>query len=74
MAQKEKEAKKSIPPTEMFLKDTDKYSKFDDKGFPILDIEGKELAKSQIKKLQKLYDNQKKSYEEFMKKKQATEN
>lgn len=70
-AQREKEAKKSINPTEMFLKDTDKYSKFDDKGFPLLDHEGKELPKSQLKKLQKLYDAQKKSYEEFLKKKQA---
>ena len=26
-----KEAQKRIPPTEMFLKDTDKYSQFDDK-------------------------------------------
>ena len=28
---REKEAKKSIPPSEMFLKETDKYSKFDEK-------------------------------------------
>ena len=30
-AKREKEAKKSIPPAEMFLKETDKYSKFDEK-------------------------------------------
>lgn len=73
-AQREKEAKKSIPPTEMFLKDTDKFSKFDEKGFPLLDLEGKELAKAQIKKLQKQYDAQKKSYDEFLKKKQQETN
>lgn len=27
----EKEAQRKIPPTEMFKKETDKYSKFDDK-------------------------------------------
>lgn len=73
-AQREKEAKKSIPPTEMFLKDTDKFSKFDEKGFPLLDLEGKELAKAQMKKLQKQYDAQKKSYDEFLKKKQQETN
>lgn len=69
--QREKEAKKSISPNQMFLKDTEKYSKFDDNGFPVLDIEGKELAKSAIKKLQKLYDAQKKVYEEYCKKMEA---
>lgn len=29
--QREKEAKKAIPPHEMFIKETDKYSKFDEK-------------------------------------------
>lgn len=69
--QREKEAKKSINPAEMFLKETEKYTKFDDKGFPLLDIEDKELPKSQTKKLQKLYDQQKKSYEEYLKKKNS---
>ena len=68
-AQREKEAKKSINPAEMFLKETDKYSKFDENGFPLLDTEGKELAKAQVKKLKKLYEAQKKAYEEFLKKK-----
>jgi cysteinyl-tRNA synthetase len=63
---KEKEAKKSIPPTEMFTSETSKYSKFDDKGFPILDNEGKELSKGLTKKLQKLYDTQSKLYEDYI--------
>ena len=42
-------------------------------GFPILDHEGKEISKGQIKKLQKLYENQAKTYEEYMKSK-STEN
>ncbi len=55
----------------MFLKETDKYSKFDEKGFPLLDAEGKELSKGLIKKLQKLYETQTKSYEEHLKKTEA---
>jgi cysteinyl-tRNA synthetase len=68
-AQKEKDAKKSIPPNEMFLKETEKYSKFDEKGFPLLDAEGKELSKGLTKKLQKLYDTQVKTYEDYLKSK-----
>ena len=71
LQRREKEAKKSVPHTQMFLKETDKYSKFDENGFPVLDHEGKELAKSQVKKLQKLYETQKKSYEEYCKKMEA---
>lgn len=66
-AKREKEAKKAVSPSQMFLKETDKYSKFDENGFPLLDNEGKELSKSLIKKLQKLYEQQKKDYEEYLK-------
>jgi cysteinyl-tRNA synthetase len=72
-AKKEKEAKKAIPPQELFIKETDKYSKFDDKGIPTHDIEGKEISKAARKKLDKLYENQVKSYEEFQKSNQAKE-
>nr|CAH7726847.1 unnamed protein product [Callosobruchus chinensis] len=61
-----KEAQKKIPPTEMFKKETDKYSKFDDDGLPTHDVEGKEISKGQIKKLQKLYEAQKKRYQEYL--------
>merc|ERR1711899_590110 len=56
--QAELEAKKRIKPSEMFKSETDKYSKFDDKGMPTHDAKGEELPKSQIKKLQKLYTKQ----------------
>ena len=74
----------------MFLSQTDKYSKFNDKvsflislifkiyimikcklwlyyilflqGMPTLDVEGKELTKSALKKLTKLYEAQAKKF------------
>ncbi|KAL5007800.1 hypothetical protein ScPMuIL_016606, partial [Solemya velum] len=63
-----KEAQMKIPPSELFKSETDKYSKFDDKGFPTHDAEGNELKKSAIKKLTKLYETQEKKYNEYMKK------
>ncbi|KAM9825824.1 cysteine--tRNA ligase, cytoplasmic-like isoform X1 [Syngnathus typhle] len=59
-------AKMKIPPFEMFLADTDKYSKFDEMGFPTHDAEGKELSKGQEKKLRKLYENQQKIHKEYL--------
>uniref|UniRef100_A0A667WNS5 Cysteine--tRNA ligase, cytoplasmic n=1 Tax=Myripristis murdjan TaxID=586833 RepID=A0A667WNS5_9TELE len=59
-------AKMKIPPSEMFLSETDKYSKFDETGFPTHDAEGKEISKGQIKKLRKLYETQEKLHEEFL--------
>ena len=50
----------------MFLKETDKYSTFDEKGFPVLDAEGKELSKGAKKKLEKLYETQAKNYQEYL--------
>ncbi|CAH1954638.1 unnamed protein product [Acanthoscelides obtectus] len=61
-----KEAQKKIPPSELFKKETDKYSKFDDDGLPTHDAEGKEISKGQLKKLQKLYEAQKKRYQEYL--------
>lgn len=86
-AQKAKDAKKSIPPTQLFINQTDKYSAFDEKvsrlikwthsklkihlfifqGLPTLDIEGKPISKSALKKLIKLYEQQEKKYEEYLK-------
>lgn len=62
-----KEAQMKIPPSEMFKHETDKYSKFDEKGMPTHDAEGNELTKSALKKLTKLYDAQDKKYQEFLK-------
>lgn len=61
-----KEEAKKMPPTEMFRKETDKYSAFDDKGMPTLDHEGKEVSKGQLKKLQKLWQAQEKKYNEYL--------
>lgn len=65
-AQAAKDAQKKIPPSEMFRSETDKYSKFDEKGIPTHDVEGKEVSKGQIKKLQKLYQAQEKRYAEYV--------
>uniref|UniRef100_A0A8C2ZA82 Cysteine--tRNA ligase, cytoplasmic n=1 Tax=Cyclopterus lumpus TaxID=8103 RepID=A0A8C2ZA82_CYCLU len=53
-------AKMKLPAGEMFRSDTDKYSKFDETGFPTHDVEGKELSKGQAKKLRKLFEAQEK--------------
>merc|ERR1711981_1408183 len=62
------EAKKKIPPSEMFQTGeyAGKFSKFDEKGMPTHDVKGEEVAKSQLKKLQKLYQAQEKRYNEVM--------
>uniref|UniRef100_A0A4W6CBP2 Cysteine--tRNA ligase, cytoplasmic n=1 Tax=Lates calcarifer TaxID=8187 RepID=A0A4W6CBP2_LATCA len=58
--------KMKIPPSEMFRAETDKYSKFDEQGFPTHDAEGKELSKGHSKKLRKLYEAQEKLYTEYL--------
>lgn len=57
----------------MFLNETDKFSKFDDRGFPILDAEGKELSKGAKKKLEKIYENQTKTYQEYLENKKNSQ-
>uniref|UniRef100_A0A8C5QV53 Cysteine--tRNA ligase, cytoplasmic n=1 Tax=Leptobrachium leishanense TaxID=445787 RepID=A0A8C5QV53_9ANUR len=59
-------AKMKISPSEMFKAETDKYSKYDETGFPTHDTEGKELSKGQIKKLRKLYETQEKLHNDFL--------
>ncbi|XP_077309628.1 cysteine--tRNA ligase, cytoplasmic isoform X2 [Lithobates pipiens] len=59
-------SKMKICPSEMFKAETDKYSKFDENGFPTHDTEGKELSKGQAKKLRKLYETQEKLYKEYL--------
>ncbi|XP_061563677.1 cysteine--tRNA ligase, cytoplasmic-like [Cololabis saira] len=61
-----KVSKMKIPPSEMFRSETDKYSSFDDTGFPTHDAEGKELSKGQAKKLRKLFEAQEKLHQEFL--------
>ncbi|CAG5133259.1 unnamed protein product, partial [Candidula unifasciata] len=62
-----KEAQKRIPPSELFRKETDKYSVFDERGIPTHDASGQELTKSALKKLVKLYEAQEKKYKEYLK-------
>ncbi|KAG7283721.1 hypothetical protein CRUP_034345, partial [Coryphaenoides rupestris] len=59
-------AKMKIPACEMFLKEADKYSKFDETGFPTHDLEGKEISKGQAKKLRKLYEAQEKLHQDYL--------
>ncbi|VDP09540.1 unnamed protein product [Soboliphyme baturini] len=62
----EKESRKKIPPTEMFLQETNKYSKFDEQGIPTHDANGELLSKKARKKLEKLYEIQQKKYNEYL--------
>jgi len=65
----EKLAKGKTPPNELFKTEEYKklYSEWDENGMPTKDIEGKELSKSAVKKLTKLYNNQIKLHEEYKK-------
>lgn len=65
LAAKPKEA--PIAPSELFRKELDKYSQFDDNGLPTHDHEGKELSKSAAKKVAKLYQIQEKKYNDYLK-------
>jgi len=56
-----------ITPEEMFRKETDKYSAWDDKGVPTHLADGKEVPKAQQKKLQKLWAAQEKKYNNYLK-------
>ncbi|KAJ7994606.1 hypothetical protein DPEC_G00251210 [Dallia pectoralis] len=58
--------KMKTPPCDMFRSETDKYSCFDETGFPTLDAEGKEISKGQAKKLRKLYEAQEKLHKEYL--------
>lgn len=62
-----KDEEKKIPPNEFFTRQTDKYSKFDQDGFPTHDKDGKELSLSLKKKLKNLLDKHSKKYDEYMK-------
>ncbi|XP_069079114.1 cysteine--tRNA ligase, cytoplasmic isoform X1 [Pleurodeles waltl] len=64
--QEAKLEKMKVPPNEMFIQEMDKYSKFDENGFPTHDAEGKEISKGQTKKLKKLYETQEKLYKEYL--------
>jgi cysteinyl-tRNA synthetase len=50
----------------MFRNQTDKYSKFDEKGMPILDHKGEPIPKSALKKLAKEYEQQQKAHQQYL--------
>jgi cysteinyl-tRNA synthetase len=71
--QKEKDEKerlkklaRQIPPEKLFKQGQyeNKFSQFDENGIPTHDAEQKEISKGQRKKLEKLWQDQKKTYEE----------
>lgn len=49
--EQERFRKSQIPPEKYFTMQTDKYSKFDETGFPIADHNGEPLSKSLTKRL-----------------------
>jgi cysteinyl-tRNA synthetase len=51
----------------MFLHETDKYSKFDEKGIPTHDQAGQELSKGSRKKLEKAYQKHVELHQEYKK-------
>jgi len=64
--EKEKLEKAKVPPSELFKNETDKYSQFDERGIPTHDIEGKEVTKSQLKKLVSTYESQAKAHKQYL--------
>ncbi|XP_071954766.1 cysteine--tRNA ligase, cytoplasmic-like [Antedon mediterranea] len=62
-----KDAQRRIPPQEMFKKEADKYSQFDDKGMPTHDNKGEPLSAKQVKKLAKAYQQQEKLHNDWLK-------
>ncbi|ESO08595.1 hypothetical protein HELRODRAFT_98035 [Helobdella robusta] len=64
--QKSKQDVGKLSPTKMFTSETHLYSAFDDKGLPTHDVNGEPLSKSQLKKLQKLYEAQSKKHAEYL--------
>ncbi|GAA5838709.1 hypothetical protein JCM11251_003269 [Rhodosporidiobolus azoricus] len=56
-----------VAPEEMFRRNTEEYSEWDEQGLPLKDKEGVELPKSKQKKLKKEWDSQQKLHAEFLK-------
>ncbi|GAM83922.1 hypothetical protein ANO11243_019120 [Dothideomycetidae sp. 11243] len=60
---RERLEKGKVDPRQMFR--TDEFSEWDDEGLPTKDREGKDVAKSRVKKLKKDWDRQKKLHDEW---------
>jgi cysteinyl-tRNA synthetase len=67
-ARRQREEQAAIPPQQMFLSQTDKFSAFDERGVPTHDQEGKPLSDKQMKKLHKLWQAQEKKHQEHLSK------
>lgn len=63
--ERQKELARRIPPDQLFKQGPHegKFSQFDATGVPTHDAEGKEVSKGQRKKLEKLWQDQKRLYE-----------
>ncbi|TYZ61426.1 hypothetical protein PybrP1_005440 [[Pythium] brassicae (nom. inval.)] len=57
------EARAQIPPSQLFTRETDKYSQFDESGIPTHDAAGAPVSKGLVKKLQKEQAKHKALYE-----------
>ncbi len=64
-AEQEKWAKASAKPEDMFRGD-ERYAEWDGDGMPVKMKDGSEVPKSQLKKLKKEWDRQKKAYGEYV--------
>lgn len=64
-AEQEKWEKAKVSPLDMFKAD-DKYAEWDAEGLPTKLKDGTEVTKSQLKKLQKDHQKQKKAHEEYL--------
>ncbi|KAI1496781.1 tRNA synthetases class I (C) catalytic domain-containing protein [Biscogniauxia marginata] len=64
-AEEEKWEKAKLAPEEMFKSD-ERYSEFDAEGLPTKMKDGSEVPKSQLKKLKKEWDRQKKAHGEYV--------
>ncbi|KAK0640751.1 tRNA synthetases class I (C) catalytic domain-containing protein [Cercophora newfieldiana] len=70
-AEEEKWAKAKVPPQDIFKGDA-KYQEWDAEGLPTKLADGSEVPKSQVKKLKKEWDRQKKLHDEYLAKFRAS--
>lgn len=68
-SQRARDAAAAIPPQELFLNQTDKFSQFDGQGIPTHNAKGEVITESQKKKLRKQWQVQEKKHNEYVSKK-----
>jgi cysteinyl-tRNA synthetase len=67
--QRAREALAAVPPQELFRKQTDKFSQFDEQGIPTHNAQGDQITDSQKKKFRKQWQAQERKHREQMSKK-----